>query len=99
MQNGRTALGTGAAEATLAAQPLARSALGVGAAGAYNMMAEAKAARNVRHRPYENAELPFSPKAIAPVLPFSPKEVAPKKPWSHLLDAKLDQICCEKEDF
>jgi len=85
LQNGRPALGTGAAEATLAAQPLARSALGAGAAGAYNkrnidLMAEAEAARNIRHRPDENAELPFSPKAIAPVLPFSPKEIAPKTP-------------------
>ncbi len=77
MHNGRPALGAGAAEAFLAAQPLARSALGAGAAGAYNkrnidLMAEAEAARNVRHRPDEHEELPFSPIAIAPVLPFSP---------------------------
>ena len=85
-------LGPGVAGASLAARPLSSPALSAVADGASNkrnmdQITEQEAARDVRHRPAENA-----------VLPFSPKEIAPKKTFLHLMDATLDQICCEKED-
>ena len=96
-------LGTGVAGASLAARPLSSPALSAVADGASNkrnkdQITEQEAARDVRHRPAENAVLPFLTKEIALVLPFSPKEIAPKKTFLHLMDATLDQICCEKED-
>ena len=99
----RQAFGAGAAGSSVALQPLGHPTLGAGAAGTSNkrnidMITEQEAARNVCHRPAENEELPFLPKEIASVLPFSQKEIAPKQQLLHLMDAELDQICCENED-